>query len=163
LYLDCYYNGVRRVEGLNLYLTKDKQSNKEILRLAEGIRAKKELELLNSENGFVPSYKKNINFVDYFYNVSYKEGRPKSRTYFCAYVHLNNFTKGHIKFANINETWLMSLQEFLLKKVSINSTFKYFDIYKAVLNHAIRDKIIIANPFRFFQSGLKKTESKKSI
>lgn len=163
LYLDCYYNGVRKVEGLNLYLTKDKHSNKEILKLAEGIRAKKELELLNSENGFIPSFKKNINFVDYFYNQTYKEGKPKAKTYFCAYVHLNNFTKGHIKFANINESWLKSLQEFLLKKVSINSTLKYFDIYKAVLNCAIREKIIIANPFRFFQSGLKKTESKKEF
>jgi len=47
LYLDTYVNGIRRYEFLKLYLTKDRDQNKEILRLAENIRAKKQLLLLN--------------------------------------------------------------------------------------------------------------------
>ena len=41
LYLDYYYKGQRKYEFLNLYLTKNKEANKELLQLAENIRAKR--------------------------------------------------------------------------------------------------------------------------
>jgi len=163
LYLDIYLNGIRKIEGLNIYLTKDKNHNKELIRLAEGIRAKKELELMNSEYGFVSASMKNLNFVEYLYKKSYEEGKLKSKCYSCAYVHLKKFTNGHVKFSQVNEEWLKSLETYIIKKVSANSTLKYFDVYRAVLNQAVREKIIIANPFNFFRTEIKKTETKKEF
>ena len=61
---------------------------------------------MNSEHGFVSTYKKNLNFVDYLYNNSYEDGKIKSKCYYCAYVHLKKFSNGHIKFSQVNEEWL---------------------------------------------------------
>jgi hypothetical protein len=46
LYLDIYAGGKRTWEALHLSLTSDKTQNKEIMRLAEICRSKKELQLL---------------------------------------------------------------------------------------------------------------------
>jgi hypothetical protein len=46
LYLDIYQNGKRIWESLNLALAKDKAQNREIYRLAELCRSKRETRLL---------------------------------------------------------------------------------------------------------------------
>ena len=46
-YLDIYINGKRHYEFLNMYLTKNREQNKEIRSLAESIRAKREIEIKN--------------------------------------------------------------------------------------------------------------------
>ena len=66
LYLDIYHDGQREYEFLKIELTKDKESNKEKMRIAESIRAKKEIEILSDSHGFTPKFKKNANFVEYF-------------------------------------------------------------------------------------------------
>lgn len=62
LYLDKYVDGRREYEYLNLYLTPEpekgkltkeqKDANKEALQLAETIRSKRHLEIVNGEHGF---------------------------------------------------------------------------------------------------------------
>ena len=55
LFLDFYANGKRHKEYLNLYLENTKQSkiqDRETLRLADNIRAKRQLELENDQHGF---------------------------------------------------------------------------------------------------------------
>jgi hypothetical protein len=46
LYLDIYQSGKRTWESLNLALTKNKAQNREIYRLAEICRSKRETQLL---------------------------------------------------------------------------------------------------------------------
>jgi hypothetical protein len=46
LYLDIYENGKRTWEALHLTLTNDKAQNREIMRLAEVCRSKRETQLL---------------------------------------------------------------------------------------------------------------------
>jgi len=70
LYLDIYRNGKRDYEFLKLYLVpeKDKQSkqrNKETLALAEAIRAKRVVEVVNNEYEF-RTVQKHVLFYDYF-------------------------------------------------------------------------------------------------
>lgn len=65
LYLDIYTNGIRKTESLNLYLVGERKADKETLRLANIIRARREEELLaTSANSlikgdamFLPTYK----------------------------------------------------------------------------------------------------------
>jgi len=52
LYLDYYHRGKRRYEVLGIYLTGDKQSDKEKWQLAQAIRSKRELEAASGEFGF---------------------------------------------------------------------------------------------------------------
>ena len=69
LYLDIYHSGRRSYDFLEIYLTKDRQKNKELKELAENIRAKRELELKSTDYGFSPQFKKKVNFLDYFKKV----------------------------------------------------------------------------------------------
>lgn len=67
LYLDIYLHGERSYEYLKLYLVpektrEDKQKNVETLKLAEAIRAKRVVELQNSEYGFKSPYGKATQF-----------------------------------------------------------------------------------------------------
>lgn len=63
LYLDIYINGKRTYEYLNLYLVPEdtrasKTKNRETLRLAEAVRAKRIVELQNGKYGFDKAYGK---------------------------------------------------------------------------------------------------------
>ncbi|MDR0643452.1 MAG: integrase, partial [Treponema sp.] len=53
LYLDIYVKGARRWEALHLTLTQDKAQNKEIKRLAEMCRAKREMQVVSGEWGLL--------------------------------------------------------------------------------------------------------------
>lgn len=58
LYLDIYRNGKRQYEYLKLYLIPEtnreaKEKNRQTLRLAEAIRSKRTVEIINDEYGFV--------------------------------------------------------------------------------------------------------------
>ena len=57
VYLDFYERGRRRLEYLGLYLTGNRVQDKETLRLAENIAAKRRLEFANDQHGFVMATK----------------------------------------------------------------------------------------------------------
>lgn len=84
LYLDIYINGVRSYEYLKLYLVPertraDKEKNKETLRLADAIRAKRVVELRNGVYGFKSAYATETNFYDYYRAmVERRRGEEKS-------------------------------------------------------------------------------------
>ena len=65
LYLDTYYQGSRKLVYLQLYLEPkpknaiQKQLNKEILQLAESIRAKRQIAFQNDNYGFHTTTKTN--------------------------------------------------------------------------------------------------------
>lgn len=157
VYLDYYANGKRKYEFLSLYLTKDKANNKEILRLAENIRIKRDLEIQHSEHGFIPAFKKRLNFVDYFEQQA-KTKSVNEKTWGCCLKHLKDFTNGHIQFSAINEEWLELFKNYLLSKVTANTAHSYFSKMKAAMRQAVRDKIIVTN-FCEFVPSIKTSES----
>lgn len=71
LYLDIYSDGIRKTESLNLYLVGERKADKETLRLANIIRARREEELLaTSANAlikgdamFLPTYREMVSRV----------------------------------------------------------------------------------------------------
>jgi integrase len=159
LYLDIYQNGKRQYEFLGLYLTKDKATNKETLKLAESIRAKRQLEIQNSEYGFVPHFKKKANFVDYFAKLT--STRPRDdRAWHNTLKHLKDYTGGRIQFAAVTEQWLEEFKTYLVTKVSQNTAHVYFSKIKATLRRAVKDKILVVNPAERVDQ-VKKTDTER--
>lgn len=77
LYLDIVSGGKRKTESLKLFLVPeltraDKQKNKETLKLAEAIRAKRIVEVQNNEFGFKQNYAEDTNFYDYYVAITEK-------------------------------------------------------------------------------------------
>lgn len=160
----------------------DKEKNKETLRLAKAIKAKRIVELRNWEFGFKNDFAEDTNFYDYY--VSMTESR------------LGNDTKGnwgnwrsclkHIEkydpkiqtrtFADIISKWVRGFKNYLEKEacawwcdyrerikdnpLSRNSRLGYFNKLKACLNKAYDDRVISVNPMRGVD-GFKPEEGKR--
>lgn len=161
LFLDISWNGKRWREFLKLHLTGDKIIDKETMRLAKNIEAKRQLELQSSNLGITPAFKQKYNFVEYFYNSMPENDRNYKKRYHSAYVHLKNFTNDYVQISAVDENWIETFQNYLLERVSINSTLKYLDYIKAILHKAVRERIIGTNPFVYFRSNVKLTEVHK--
>ncbi len=110
IYLDIYHVGKRKYEFLNLYLSKDKIQNKETKKLAEQIRAKRELELASNEFGFSTSFKKKTNFIQYF--EKWISGKKFNSIYDCALIKVKEFAGNNLTFQNIDEIWIEDLKSF---------------------------------------------------
>ena len=155
LYLDVYIDkNNNHQKRLGIYLipektNSDKQKNKEAIRLAELIRNEYESDLLNHKFGKEdPAKKYNYSFLEYF-NAMVKhrfETGVNFDTWYSVEKHLISFTKGKMKFSEINDTWMESFRSFLLKKVSQNSAHTYFNKVKRAIHNAFRDKLIENNP-----------------
>ncbi|MEI2822967.1 MAG: site-specific integrase [Chitinophagaceae bacterium] len=168
LYLDFYpaiphpeTGEPTRREFLGLYLFDkaknpiDKQHNKETLQLAEQIRQKKENHLNKPEiyTGYEREQLKikeqgELNFVTYFKSLADKRKASNHDNWVSAYNYLEKFTKGNLKFADLNEKFCNEFKEFLLttksnksRKTTLakNSAVSYFNKLKATLKQAYKD------------------------
>ena len=168
LYLDFYpaiphpkTGKPTRREFLGMYLfdkaknSIDKQSNKETLQLAEQIRQKRE-NYLNKPEIYTGYEKEQLkikeqgeqNFVTYFKSLADKRKASNHDNWVSAYNYLETFTKGNLKFAELNEKFCNEFKEYLLttksnksNKVTLaqNSAVSYFNKLKATLKQAYKD------------------------
>ena len=168
LYLDFYpaiphpeTGAPTRREFLGLYLNNkaknpiDKQHNKETLQLAEQIRQKRENHLNKPEiyTGYELEQKRikelgEQNFVAYFKSLADKRKASNHDNWVSSYRYLETFTKGKLKFADLNEKFCNEFKEYLLttksnknNKVTLaqNSAVSYFNKLKATLKQAYKD------------------------
>jgi len=165
LYLDIYIGGRRTYEYLHLYLREeknriDKETNKETLRLAEAIRAKRVVELQNNRFGFTPSWGDTY-FLDYFKKVcdENKNAWSESNWYSwdVTYRYLLRYCKANTKIKDIDLDWVQGFKTFLdktyglgingknIKRLSTNSKMVYFQKLKACINKAYKEGLIQSN------------------
>jgi integrase len=151
---------IREYEYLNLYLIDkptnpiDKQLNKENFKLAESIKAKRELEIKNGNYGFTNEFKRQTNFIEYFKNlVSKKETKGNLGNWYSTQIHLETFAGKNITFNEIDLQFAERFKEHLNKAkkkdgkpLSNNSKASYFAKFRACLNEAVKEKIIYGNP-----------------
>jgi len=171
LYLDFYpaiphpdTGAPTRREFLGLYLNDkanksiDKQHNKETLQLAEQIRQKRENHLNKPEiyTGYELEQKRikelgEQNFVTYFKTLADKRKASNHDNWVSAFNYLITFTKGNLKFADLNEKFCTEFKEYLLSTkskrsdkttLSQNSAVSYFNKVKAALKQAYKDGIL---------------------
>jgi integrase len=171
LYLDIYVDQKTTQKRLGIYLLpektiSDKKRNQEHLRLAEIIRNEYESDLLNKRLGKdKPQEKFNNCFVEYFDSMvkSRYETGVNYNTWMSVQKHLIEFTKGSVKFDDVNENWLESFKSFLLnKKLANNSCHNYFNKIKRAIHTAYRERIIDRNPANYV-SAPKETISKREF
>lgn len=148
IYVDIYYNKYRRIrKKLDLRIIKGKDTETKLRniraeQIADSIIAKQLTEMQNKKYGFVPSYKTNTNFVEYF-NQQRDLDHRKGSSWTNAYKKLVVF----ISFADIDSQWIESFQKFLLTKTYQNIAHQYMVNVRYCLNNAHRRKIIDSNPF----------------
>lgn len=168
LYLDYYHKGYRKYEHLGLYLypqpekgrlTKEQRlHNKETLRLAENIRAKKQLEFQNEIYGFGNTQKLNANFIEYYEHLAELRRNSENNygNWLSALKHLKRFAGDNVAFKDITVQWLENFKYYLQyeakgrygKPLSRNTQNSYFNKVRAALNQAEREGIIVKNPVK---------------
>lgn len=175
LYLDIICRGKRKVESLKLFLVPetsraDKQKNKETLKLAEAIRAKRVVEFQNKEFGFKSDYAEETNFYDYYVAITEKRLGKDSRgnwgNWRSCLKHLEKYDPNirKLSFADITREWVQGFRDYLEKEacawgcdyrnrfkdhpLSQNSKQSYFNKLRACLNQAVEERIIPSSPIR---------------
>lgn len=168
LYLDFYPPIENRETGqptrrefLGLYLFEkpknpfDKQHNKDTLQLAQQIRQKRDNQLNKPEiySGFEKEQLRirergEKDFVEYFKKLADQRKSSNHDNWVAAYKYLDTFTKGKLKFADLNEKFCNDFKMHLLStksnksektNLSQNSAVSYFNKLKATMRQAFKD------------------------
>lgn len=174
LYLDIYIDGRRTYEYLKMYLIPektraDKEKNRETLKLADAIRAKRVVELRNGQFGFLSPSAPSLRFYDYYRAMCEKRLGTESRgnwgNWYSCLHHLKKYEKReNITFAEITPEWVQGFKDYLEneavawghdfrkrikdKPLSRNSKLSYFNKLRACLNQAYEEGVIPSNPMR---------------
>lgn len=172
LYLEIYkgttkaadgsIKGIRDYEYLNLYLVDkarsplDKQQNKDTLKLAEGIKAKRELEIKNGQYGFTNGFKQGTKFIDYFADQTEKRKQSKGNygNWDSALKHLIKFAGTQVTFKEVDKKFCEDFKNYLTtdaktkskKNLSSSAVSSYYNKFRACLNKAVDEDIILKNP-----------------
>ncbi len=178
LYLDYYQKGKRKLEYLGMYLKpkprtpEERELNNKTLKLAESIRAKRQIEIQNGTYGFADLEKMNSNFITYFEILADKrqESDGNYGNWLSALKHLRNFPRANVKFSEIDKKWLEDFKEYLVheartsgqRALSQNSCVSYFNKVRAALKQAVKDGIIMRNPTEDVES-IKEAETKREF
>ncbi len=112
---------------------------------------------MNDENNFLSNSNKKVNFIEY--SQKWLDSRKSELAansidaYNNAFIKLKLYTGDKITFYEIDERWIEKFKEFLLKEeISQNTAKNYLAIIRRVFKQAIRDKIILKDPFNYVQS-----------
>jgi len=133
----------------------EKKHNKEVQQVAEQIRVNRENQLNKPEiyNDFELEQLKikersGKNFVEYFLQLTNKNKGTTYDNWHNAYLYLQRYTEGNLKFSDLDVTWCKEFKEYLLTTNSIKSeTMKlaqntasgYFSKFRGALSKAYED------------------------
>lgn len=191
LYLDFYppiphkeTGALTRRQFLGLYIQAkasspvEKESNKEVMKLAEQIRNKREIELSKPEiymeyerEQLKIKEKGERSFIDYFRTLADKRLSSNHDNWASAFKYLNAFTGGNLKFADLDEKFCNEFKEHLLTTksnksdksvLSQNSAVSYFNKLKAALKQAYKDGYL-ASDLNSRVEPIKQAEVKRSF
>ena len=172
LYLDIYkgsskdssgkVKSKREYEYLNYYLISspktptEKQHNKDSLKGAEAVRAKRLLEIQNGTYGFANEFKQQTNLIEFFKKLT--EERYKSKGNYdnwdSALKHLINYCHVNTTFKDVDTAFIEGFKDYLLAKAKMksgkllatNSALSYFNKFRAAINRAFEEGIVNNNP-----------------
>lgn len=151
LFLDIIHNKKRYKEYLGMHIIPgETKQNKEVKELAESIRAKKELEIISRGYDFVPSFKKTIDFVDYFtiflneYPNRDKRIVKYSLEWFKQYLEHEGIK--HITPGEIKPEHCTNYIKYMETTLHGETPYNYYKKFKKVIRKAIKDRLIFENP-----------------
>lgn len=169
LFLDVCRNGKRTNEYLKLYLVpehtrEDKQKNKETLKLAEAMRAKRVVEIQSKDFGLDVTTHEEAIFHDVVRRlIDRKEGTTKTSWKNCLAHILKYDPNERITFREITPLWVRGFRDYLdtqamqwdidtrkrevePKPISQGTKALMFQKFCSVFNMAMREGIISTNP-----------------
>lgn len=169
LYLDICRNGKRTNEYLKLYLVPehtrdDKQKNKETMKLAEAMRAKRIIEIQSKDFGLDIKKHDDARFFDVMQRlIDRKEGTTKTSWQNCRAHILKYEPNESITFREITSRWVQGFRDYLdtkamqwdidsrkrevnPKPISQGTKALMFQKFCSVFNIAMREGIISLNP-----------------
>jgi len=166
VYLDICHAGSRQYEYLGLlYDPKNRAAAKNAMALAEGIAAKRTLEIVAGGAGVVFQTSRGADFVQYYRD--YIDARkdvhaPGSvRLYHAALTHVERYTGGAVPFSALHRKWAEGYRDDLVRLLHPNTAYAFWCKTKAVLRQAEKDEIIGRHPF-LGVDGPKKCEVEKT-
>lgn len=186
LYLDFYPpikggdGKLTRREYLNKYVYEnpktpdEKLHNKENLIIAEGIKNKREKEILNEIDGIFNTQNKKRDFLEFFENLceKRKESEGNYGNWLSALQYLRAFTGRKCKMADLTEEFCEKFKEYLLHANRLNtvkglmlaqsSALSYFNKFRCAVNEAYDSRLLNENPLRHVK-GIKQKESKREF
>jgi integrase len=152
LYLDIYMGGKRTWEALHLTLTTDKNQNKEITRMAEKCRSKKETQLLAGSWDIQDPIAGRKSLITYLGELAKARINNDYITGCIRYLKEYN-NGGTIQLSQITPQWIDEFQRFLLnaaksngEKLSPTTAYDYSKAIRMALRKAVNDNILIKNP-----------------
>jgi integrase len=146
LYLAVNIHGHRTYQALNFYLSEDKARNKETLRLAEAIRAKRELEVHADAEGLPDSNRRKQDFFAFAEQI-YDDKLPLTkRTYTNAMEHLSEFAGKDLTVGRITAKFCEQFLAYLNKNLHPNSAAAYYARFKTVIRALVKANILPQDP-----------------
>ncbi|HQJ23093.1 MAG TPA: DUF3631 domain-containing protein [Rectinema sp.] len=153
VFLDIYVNGTRRWESLGIEWPADKKLQKEVLRLAETICARREQQILEGEYSLRDDVGGKQTVIQYAEKLikqkqeGPKNPLPKSMKYLRTYA-------GTTTIGAITSAWVEGYKDFLLNQPAIgnNTAQKYFDALKSLLRRAVMERLLVRNPAEYIKN-----------
>ncbi len=139
LYLDIHHNGERWREFLKIRLSPKDASRNEKKRVAERIRANRELEILSDETGHVPLHLKNQNFYlfaeHYIKNYKFKDVRIVASAVEKFKLAIDN---PRLRISQITPSLMETYKNYLIHNAGLagETAHNYFTRFKKVLRSA---------------------------
>jgi len=160
LYLDIYRMGNRSTEALGFFLEKnDRFQNRETMKMAEEIRAKRQLDFQADAHGLSGTHNRKASFIKYLEEQKEQRKNPHTKaTWGQAIEHFGNFAGENIVFGDVTSMKLDKFKSYLLSHVSANTAILYFAHIKTALAQAVRDNILTVNPANR-TTAIRKTET----
>jgi integrase len=150
LYLDIYLKGKRTWESLNLTVTKDKEQNKEILRLAEVCRSQRETQLLTGLWDIQDPVASKMTLLAFLNAIQDAYSNPKTLN--SLVYHLKRHSNGAIiQVCQITPKWVKDFQDYFMAKVrkgelSQTSAANYIKLFRASMKKAVANSVILRDP-----------------
>lgn len=182
LFLDFYppikgSNGkFTRREYLNRYIyekpktAEQKRHNQENINFAEGVKNKREKDILNEQDGIFNSQNKKRDFLVFFQHLCDKrrESDGNYGNWLSTLKYLNAFTGEKCKMGDLTEDFCNNFKNYLLNadrlntvkglKLSNNSALSYFNKFRCAVNDAFDARLLNENPLRNIK-GIKEKET----
>ena len=153
LFLDFNYNGIRKKEYLGIVLdnptTKDvRESNKERFKLADAIRAKRELETVAVDYEVNDlRMNRNFDFLKFYKMYVDKYKKNDVRLVVASYVQFMEYTgKKSISSKEVTKEVCIGFRDFLLDKFNGITPGSYFKKFKMCLRAAVENKLFNESP-----------------
>lgn len=156
LYLDIYIGGQRTIETLHLYLVPEtsrraKNINKDTMRLAEAIAAKRLVEVMNGEYGFKQPV--TISLRDYVQSIIRNKKGSTRRRYEALAGLLFGYCRAGMRVTDITSAWYIRFMSFLERQGYAQNTLAvYAATLRYIINQAYREGIFTANPIAGIRS-----------